>query len=426
VNGDNEGAERSGTEGVPTVRLLAGPAEEYLAGIRSALADLPAPELAEILDDVRAHLADLTAELGSEASLAALVERLGTPAAYAGELRAAAGYPPASGALRERSRSGAARLAIAGLVASTLLVMFGVAASAPEVVLFAALLALAGLPLLTRDGPDLPTVAALPAVRRLVAGRPAPGTAARGVTDFLAALQPAWWVARAVVAAALVIEVVARADFALVVLLSLVTVPLSVWLGHRTRGDRRWLWAVVPLNGLAAALLVLLVSSSALFGPSPSSGSSGQPYQQPGLWQDMDRQILDIRPVDAAGNPLTGVYLFDQDGRPIDTSTSSSCEDEYRFSAPGASAARPYPRGTVDYDPRTGDCVTIPPGPLVVAVPSGAPSATGSVSVPPPTTPVASTPTVPPGAATTVPAPPAAPAAPFAPAAPPAPPAPTG
>src|ERR1700754_360606 len=109
----------------------------------------------------------------------------------------------------------------------------------------------------------------------------------------------------------------------------------------------------------------------------------------------MDRQILDTRPVDAGGNPLTGVYLFDQNGRPIDTSTSSSCEDEYRFSAPGAAAARPYPRGTVDYDPRTGDCVTIPPGPLVVAVPSGTPSATGQVTVSPTTPP---TPPVPPAA----------------------------
>jgi hypothetical protein len=398
MSGDNnEGVRRSGTEGARNVRVLAGPVEEYLAGIRSALADLPALELADILDDVRAHLADLTAELGSEASLAALVERLGTPAAYAGELRAAAGYPPASGAPQERSRSGAARLAIAGLVASTVLMMLGVAASAPEVVLFAAFLALAGLPLITRDGPDLPSLAALPAMRRLVAAMPAPGTAARSVTDFLAALQPAWWVARGVVAAALVVEIVVRAELALVVLLSLVTVPLSVWLGHRTRRDRRWLWAVVPLNGLAAALLLLLLGSSALFGPSSSSGGLVQDYKQPGLWQDMDRQILDIRPVDAAGNPLTGVYVFDQNGRPIDTATNSSCENQHRLAAAGASAARPYPRGTVDYDPRTGDCVTIPPGPLVVAVPSGTPSATGTVTVPPPTTPPPTTPPVPTG-----------------------------
>ncbi|GAA1228523.1 DUF1700 domain-containing protein [Pseudonocardia alaniniphila] len=399
MTGGNDDVKHSETASVPNVRVLAGPVEEYLAGIRSALADLPAPELADILDDARAHLADLTAELGSEASLAALVDRLGTPAAYAGELRAAAGYPPASGAPPERSRSGAARLAIAGLVASTVLIMLGVAGSAPEVVLFGMLLALAGLPLVTRDGPELPSLTALPAVRRLAAAMPAPGTAARSVTDFLAALQPAWWVARGVVAAVLVDEIMVGAELALVVLLSLVTVPLSIWLGHRTRRDRRWLCAVVPLNGLAAALLLLLLASSALFGSSSSSSGSVQRYQQPGLWQDMDRQILDIRPVDAAGNPLTGVYLFDQNGRPIDTTTSSSCEDEHRFSAPGASAARPYPRGTVDYDPRTGDCVTIPPGPLVVAVPSETPSATGQVTVPPPTTPPAPpTPPTPPTA----------------------------
>jgi hypothetical protein len=93
--------------------------------------------------------------------------------------------------------------------------------------------------------------------------------------------------------------------------------------------------------------------------------------------------------VDAAGNPLTGVYLFDQDGRAIDTSGSFSCEDDLRFGESAASAARPYPRGTTDYDPRTSDCVTIPPGPLLVAVPSATlqPTSTSSTTAAPPSAP---------------------------------------
>ena len=94
----------------PTVRTASPAAEEYLDGVRAALADLPAPEVAEILDDVRAHLADLTAELGGAADLAALTARLGPPSEYAAELRAAAGYPPATQEV-EKPGHGLARLA---------------------------------------------------------------------------------------------------------------------------------------------------------------------------------------------------------------------------------------------------------------------------------------------------------------------------
>jgi hypothetical protein len=106
-----------GDDGSPTAVHLATPAveEEYLAGVRPALSDLPAPEVAEILDDVRAHLTDLTAELGGDAGVAALTARLGPPSAYAAELRAAAGYPLAPEPTR-RERYGTARLAAAGLV----------------------------------------------------------------------------------------------------------------------------------------------------------------------------------------------------------------------------------------------------------------------------------------------------------------------
>ena len=39
----------------------------YLARVRTALADLPASEIEEILEDVRPHLAELEAELGEGA-----------------------------------------------------------------------------------------------------------------------------------------------------------------------------------------------------------------------------------------------------------------------------------------------------------------------------------------------------------------------
>lgn len=69
----------------------------------------------------------------------------------------------------------------------------------------------------------------------------------------------------------------------------------------------------------------------------------------PGLLQDGERQIEDIRPVDAAGAPAHRVYLFDQDGRPIDT--GDLCGDGVTSVDP----VRPYPRGTTGYDERTGN-----------------------------------------------------------------------
>jgi hypothetical protein len=178
--------------------------------------------------------------------------------------------------------------------------------------------------------------------------------------------------------------VVFSGDEPAVLLLALVAVPVSIWVGHRTRRDRRWLWGVVPLNVLAG--LVLLWPLSA--GPSEAydSGSvSSYPASMPGLWQDSEREIRDIRPVDANGNPLTGVYLFDQDGRPIDTSAGEECAayDEYGATRGAPWSGAPYPRGTWDVDPRTGDCRLTPPGPLVVAVPTTPAPATGGMTAPP-------------------------------------------
>jgi hypothetical protein len=362
-----------------TVRLATPAGEEYLHGVQAALADLPAPEVAEIVDDVRAHLADLTAELG-EADVAALTERLGPPSAYAAELRAAAGYPAAEPEKAGGPRHGLARLAVAAPVAGGLLFLLGAGAGEPAVVIVGLLIGALGLPLVIRDGPRVPSVASLPEMRWFVAARPAAGTSARTVTDFVASLQPAWWVARAVAAAVLVGTVVVGGEESAMLLLALVAVPVSIWVGHRSRRDRRWLWGVVPLNVLAALVLLWPLAAA---GPSEAydSGSvASYPDSMPGLWQDSEREIRDIRPVDAAGNPLTGVYLFDQDGRPIDTSASQDCADPYEDPEDGGrvsggvdggqESGAPYPRGTWDYDPRTGECRFTPPGPLVVAVPT--------------------------------------------------------
>jgi uncharacterized membrane protein len=401
--------------GAPTVQLASPAAEEYLGGVRAALADLPAPEVAEILDDVRAHLADLTDELGGKVDAAALTARLGSPGAYAAELRAAAGYPAAVPGPAAEPRHGLARLAVAGLVGAPLLVLLGIGADVPVILLFGLLFGVLALLFVVWDGPAVPSVAALPEVRRLVAARPAEGTTARAVTDFVASLQPAWWVARAVAAAVLLVQLIAAPDAAPgVLLVVLVAVPVSVWVGHRTRRDRRWLWAVVPLNALAALVLLWLFTTG-LPQSSDSSPSASYPAYQPGLWQDSEWEIRDIRPVDAAGNPLTDVYLFDQDGRAIDTAAGEECAGDGEYGGDGVESEpegiAPYPRGTWEYDLRTGHCRLVPPGPLVVAVPATSVPDAGVTTAPP--TPVL----VPPPVGSVAP-PPGAPASPVVPATP--------
>jgi hypothetical protein len=363
----------------PTVRIAAdpAPADRYLDGVRAALADLPASEVAEILDDVRAHLADLTAELDGPGDFETLTGRLGSPDAYADELRSAAGYPaPPGPPEKARSRAAAGRFAVALLVLATLFLLAGGLGEVPSLVLFGILAGLVALPVVLPDGPRVPSAVGLPEVRRFAAARPGADSPWRGVAGFLASLQPAWWVVRGVIASALAVRIFADSQVSVIVLVSLLTVPLSVWVGHLSRRDRRWLWGVVPLNGLAAGLAVAAAMAGSL--GAPSSYASYSPPSLPGLWQDSRREIRDIRPVDANGTPLTGVYLFDQDGRPIDTGNASGCEDE-GTSASGttmaaAQSARPYPRGVVEFDDRTGRCRSVPPGPLVVAVPSAAPS----------------------------------------------------
>ncbi|GAA3225620.1 hypothetical protein GCM10017691_14590 [Pseudonocardia petroleophila] len=367
--------------------------QEYLAGLRAALADLPAGEVTEILDDVGAHLAELDPDDD-------LVARLGPPQAYAAELRTAAGYPaaPTAAIATAPAGTGGATFALAVLVVTPVLVVLaGLAAFQPEVALLlivlAVLLVLVALPVVVSAGPRVARVAALPAVRRFRESQPPPGSAAGRASAFLASLQPAWWLLRAVVAAALVVGALLGGGIVPTVLLALVLAPVSVWLGFRSRTDRRLLWPVVPLNAFAA---VVAVAGILWVGPSSSVDQSGysSPYL-PGLWQDGERPIEDIRPVDAAGQPLSGVYLFDQDGRPIDVSGGAECAVGEGYSV-RERPVQPYPRGTPRYDADTGTCVLVPAGPLVVAVPTAGPTTAPTTAVPLTTAPAAPTVQAPP------------------------------
>ncbi|HEY0696218.1 MAG TPA: hypothetical protein VGD43_00230, partial [Micromonospora sp.] len=61
----------------------------YVGEVRRELADLPPETRDELLEDLPEHLTEVAAEADGP-----LADRLGTPQAYAAELRTAAGFGP--------------------------------------------------------------------------------------------------------------------------------------------------------------------------------------------------------------------------------------------------------------------------------------------------------------------------------------------
>ncbi len=82
---------------------------DYLAAVSRELADLPAAERDDLLEDLDSHLHEVIAE--GEGSLE---QRLGPPEQYAAELRASAGLTSS-----DRSTAGVLHRAISSLSAST-------------------------------------------------------------------------------------------------------------------------------------------------------------------------------------------------------------------------------------------------------------------------------------------------------------------
>lgn len=369
---EQNGGGRGGGNGTDaTVRIGDPVTDDYLVGLRVALTGLPHTEVAEIVDDARGHLAELAEELGAGYGRDAVHARLGSPQDYAAELRAAAGYPPAQQEPVERPRTGQARFALAALVVATAaagaagLAVGQVGPSTVAPLFLAVPLAAAGALAAWSDGPGQPVAASLPSVvalrERLARAR------ADGATGgFVLSLQPGWWVLRALVAAGVIGWVFGgggSAGLVTALVLAVPAVPLSVLLGRRGVADRRLLWAVVPLNAFAVGLLV-----AAVLGQGQDRSGDVVSYSPPaGLSLD-GATVADVRPFDANGRPLTGVYLFDENGRPLAVD-DGHCSTDGSAATSTAPAPGPYPQGVRTTDPSSGECVTVPPPPLVVTIP---------------------------------------------------------
>lgn len=248
---------------------------DFALAVRARLADLSPEVREELAGDLEADLADLVAERGPEA--------LGDPAAYAVELRAAAGLP----APAPRTKEVGPRV---------------------EPLLDAAHARWDGF------------ATGLP-------GRP---------WELLVALRPVWWVFRAWLALSLVdwcfggpqvngsgLAVVPSllgwgAPLLAVAVVGSVLVGVGrLWPG---RGGSVGRSVLLALNLLALAVTPLLVSEVTTADEVVEQlGIDDGTAVPDGVYAD-GREVGNLFPYDAQGRPLTGVQLLDQGGRPVELS----------------------------------------------------------------------------------------------------------
>jgi hypothetical protein len=300
--------------------------EEYYERVRAALGFLAPDVRDELLEDLPGHLAEVSAE--GDGSLA---ERLGTPEAYADELRAAAGLDePVATAV---SGTSSERLGALARRFVELAERFDVQAGK-----------LIGYPRLR---------------------------------DLIKAAQPGWWVVRGWLVAQLVVRgrdeytlrsmLIPRIGGSLLigVVFTLALIAGSIWLGRRSLRFAAWPRRVVG----AISVLVALWAGAVLAG---HVGLVNYVYTESGSYTSPYDSVSDIHVYDKDGNLVPDARLFDQNGNPVNVG-SSYCVDGNP--APGAgNGAWTFPLCPSDPGP-------FQAGPGAVASPGA--SATGQPGVVP-------------------------------------------
>lgn len=326
---------------------------DYLEAVSRELADLPAEERDDLLEDLDSHLHEVIAE--GDGSLA---QRLGPPEQYAAELRASAGLSSSN-----RSTAGVMHRAISALSASR--------------------------------------------TWRRTAEHPW----TRATLEFLPQLRPAWWIVRALLAVGLIAGLYHQRGYHdgsinghgvvdlyrnsglwpsgfptpyIGAVLLVIAIPTSISIGRRSyRGAARWL--VTAGNLFAIAMVVPAVLA---LGDS-TSYSQGVTTIPPGLVNN-GSPVTNIYPYDAQGHPLDNVRMFDQDGQPLAPSGDVTTVDAGgTVIIPTASANAipneyPVPYTVTIYGPDGTPSTTVLPRPTVVVPPLPSASATPSIAPPSP------------------------------------------
>jgi hypothetical protein len=397
------------------VNTTLSPAAAYVDAVRAALADLPADDLAEIVEDVRDHLDQVAAELADGASAAALEERLGTPADYAAELRSAAGYPAAAG-LEPTNRIGrrpvrwlvswSLRIA-AVLTALALVETFFVGRFGPISNLAVLAWIGAGLLLLLywaaasgirgRRGVilELPDANWLYSRRAGVAEHPV-GAA---ILETVSGLRPAWWLLRAWVAVELIGMFVSMPWFPLprfpgAPLLFVAAIVASVWLGRRATQHRQTSpeTALVLVGNVVATLGLLWVVAGLSqvneeIYPGEASIIVPEGAIRGGAVREDGTDITNLYPYGPDGRLLENVRLYDQDGRPFSSLLYDGCLFDEMIGESDLPALNVFPRPSSSYgedgvEPVCRDLGIVPP--LGSTLP-GSPSDTTAAPEPTPT-----------------------------------------
>lgn len=264
--------------------------EEYCEAVRAALADLPDDVREDLLEDLPDHLREVLVEADGP-----LGERLGDPAVYADELRAAAGLDPADAVAAETH---------------LLLREFG------------------------RRSVELARRVDIRAGR--LVGYPR-------LVDLLRAVQPGWWVLRGWLGAQFLGGVRSRESWHGFVpeaggsrtggvALMIAAIAASVWLGRWSLRSAAWTRRAVVVASVVVAASGVATLADSVGGVGGTSDAGSAAYGAPG-----PDGVSDVYVYDQDGKPVPGARLYDQTGAAL-TIGSDTCLDGKP--APGA-----YPTG---------------------------------------------------------------------------------
>jgi uncharacterized membrane protein len=361
----------------------------YAHAVKERLDDLDPEELSDMLADLSEHLEAVGAELGDGLSCEALTDRLGSPAEYAAELRASAGVarpelPRRAGIVRRAMRFLAAFLAASAVVCAAIGVV-GVLFVDPDAVAWlivsfiSSIAAVACIMALVLGAEDrdaelrgIPGSAHVLRVERWLRQQPWGEPA----LEYTRSLRPAWWALRA---AALGMAVGYASTVSLGVAVFLVGVVASVWLGLRTVrqplvGGRRVALGLVNAVAVVAGMVAVVSAADNM----NTQVVEYVAYEDDGAWDEVqpvddiahpasspenedwgqgaDAPVSNVFPYGPDGALLTGVRLYDQDGRPIDVPAPECGGDPsgQDYTVPSPWGANVYPRLSVSGD--EGEC----------------------------------------------------------------------